>query len=363
MKKILFTASIAILAAACTTNEKSYVITGTLPDDSYNNKMVYMSEYEDNRVLDSTLVTDGTFTFKGNADTVGIRRLSLERLYTNFILEPGEIKVDISNPNKLNNTPLNDKLAEYMSEFDAAENVARSKDEELRNKSDIDDETRTRLLEENYNEYVNKMDALNNRFFSENKDNAVGTFVLWQWSYMLDAGKMDSVYAESGEVIRNNKIIKRIIERNEKKRKTAEGMPFTDFTIEDGNSDGSKVSFSDYVGKGKYVLVDFWASWCGPCIAETPVIAEVYNKYKGDKFEVLGVAVWDKRDATVKAIEQHGITWPQILNAESIPTDIYGIDGIPHIILFGPDGKIIARNLRGDALKAKVAEAMENEGN
>ena len=137
-----------------------------------------------------------------------------------------------------------------------------------------------------------------------------------------------------------------------------ESMLFIDFTIENGNLDGSKASLSDYVGKGKYVLVDFWASWCGPCIAEIPVLMEVYNKYKGDKFEILSVAVWDKREETLKSLEKHKIPWPQIIDADKIPTDLYGIKGIPHIILFGPDGKIIQRGLRGNALKAKVAEVI-----
>ena len=141
--------------------------------------------------------------------------------------------------------------------------------------------------------------------------------------------------------------------------KKEEVKPFIDFTIAHGNMDGSAASLSDYVGKGKYVLVDFWASWCMPCRMEAPTIAEVYNKYKGDKFEVLGVAVWDKRDETIAAIKEDGYTWPQILDAKTIPTELYGIQGIPHIILFGPDGEIVARNLRGNRLKTKVAEVMQ----
>ena len=131
---------------------------------------------------------------------------------------------------------------------------------------------------------------------------------------------------------------------------------FTDFTIENGNPDGSSVSFSDYVGNGKYVLVDFWASWCGPCIREFPVLKEVYQRYKGDKFELVGVAVWDKREDTIEAIQKYEMTWPVIFDAQQIPTDIYGISAIPQIILFGPDGTIIARDLRGDGIKAKLAE-------
>ena len=129
---------------------------------------------------------------------------------------------------------------------------------------------------------------------------------------------------------------------------------FTDFTIEHGNADGSPASLSDYVGKGKYVLVDFWASWCGPCKEEMPVLKEVYKRFKGDKFEIVGIAVSDKRADTEAIVPELGITWPVIYDAQSIPTEIYGINAIPHIILFGPDGRIVARELRGE----KIAETL-----
>ena len=127
---------------------------------------------------------------------------------------------------------------------------------------------------------------------------------------------------------------------------TAEGAMFTDFEIP--QPDGKVAKLSDYVGKGKYILVDFWASWCGPCKREIPNIKAAWNKYKGDKFDVLSVAVWDKPEDTAKAAAEHGVLWNQIVNAQQIPTDIYGIEGIPHLILFGPDGTILKR---GDALR------------
>jgi thiol-disulfide isomerase/thioredoxin len=116
---------------------------------------------------------------------------------------------------------------------------------------------------------------------------------------------------------------------------------------------------SDYVGKGKYVLVDFWASWCGPCRGEIPTIIELYNKYAGEKFEVLGVATWDEPEDTKKAIEELGIKYPQIMNAQQAGSDAYNIEGIPEIILFAPDGTIVKRGLRGEAMVKAVEEALK----
>ena len=120
--------------------------------------------------------------------------------------------------------------------------------------------------------------------------------------------------------------------------------------------DGKIQKLSDYVGKGKYILVDFWASWCGPCKAELPNIKNVYQKYAGPEFDILSVAVWDKKEDTIQSAKEQGIVWNQIIDAQRIPTNIYGIDGIPHIILFGPDGTIVKRDLRGDDIEAEVAK-------
>ena len=138
---------------------------------------------------------------------------------------------------------------------------------------------------------------------------------------------------------------------------TQAGNMFVDFS--GLTVDGKPLRLSDYVGKGKYVLVDFWASWCAPCKGEIPNLIELQNKFGGEKFTVLGVNVWDEEDKFKAALTEEGITYPQIYiprDNKDNATYLYGIQGIPQIILFGPDGTIIKRDLRGQSMKDFVAE-------
>ena len=134
------------------------------------------------------------------------------------------------------------------------------------------------------------------------------------------------------------------------------GAKYEDFTVE---YDGRSTKLSDYVGHGQYVLIDFWASWCGPCRAEIPTLMAVYQKYKDQGLMVVGIASWDKPEASLKAIEEDGVSYPQIINAQDIATNAYNIGGIPHIILFAPDGTILARGLRGEEIEKKLKEIFE----
>jgi thiol-disulfide isomerase/thioredoxin len=130
-----------------------------------------------------------------------------------------------------------------------------------------------------------------------------------------------------------------------------------DFTMNDPND--NPISLSSF--RGKYVLIDFWASWCGPCRAENPTLVKAYEKYKGEKFEILGVSLDGEgaKEKWMKAIKDDGLTWPQISDLKYWKSEVvklYGIQGIPLNFLIDPDGKIIGRSLRGAALEQKLSE-------
>jgi peroxiredoxin len=140
-------------------------------------------------------------------------------------------------------------------------------------------------------------------------------------------------------------------------QKSALGEQILDFTQND--TEGKAVQFSAF--KGKYVLVDFWASWCGPCRGENPNVLKAYNEYKDKNFTVVGISLDDKAENWKKAIKEDNMPWTELSDLKGWKNELatyYGIQGIPSNLLVAPDGKIVAKDLRGEALHAKLAELL-----
>ena len=326
MKKLLFFMAAVALLASCGDSNK-YSVTMTLPSSDLAGSTAYLIDIDSEDTVATATVADSVVKFEGTTDKAFLAGVKVGFGSAMIVVEPGEINVDVTG--KAAGTELNKSLEALVDSLQSAQSQ-----EDLA--------------------------AILKSAYEANKDNPIGIFAFLNYVQVAEMGLAD-VEAElaGAPVIAASKQMTKMLESLRSVENTTEGKMFTDFTVT--GDDGKEQRLSDYVGKGDYVLADFWASWCGPCRMELPNIKKIYDKYNGKGLTVIGIAVWDKPEDTRKAIEEEQIPWPQILNAGHVPTDIYGIQGIPHIILFGPDGTIIARNLRGDDMAAKVDEVMKKK--
>lgn len=210
-------------------------------------------------------------------------------------------------------------------------------------------------LQEQLSAIESKLDSdfldLTERILKKSKNADLCVAALKESAGMMAPEKTLKYIADLPKEARESEEIGSIKTKTENQLASAVGNMFLDF-----EADG--VKFSDFIGKGKVFLVDFWASWCGPCKREIPNIRTVYEKYAGEEFDVLSVAVWDKPEDTAAAAAEHGIIWNQMVNTGKVATELYGIMGIPQIMLFGADGKILKKDLRGSEIEKAVREAL-----
>lgn len=371
LKHIMCGAFAVGLLASCTQKSKTFVVEGfvdeAITDSAYQ---VYIGDENFNismrEPVDVIVVKDKKFHYECNVDYptfIFFRAIFpgdiLCNAYVDAVLVPGETaKITVHNGYyDIKGT----KFYEDWNGFDKFydQNFVRVNElrDQLRGKETIDQEV--------YKEYMAACDSLQEKligYVKQHKADEGAVIYASTRGIVSDSVLFDSIAAPKIKNGMFSKYVERQLKSQaeyakyraevaEKQKATAIGAMYKDFAAE---YNGKITKLSDFVGKGKYVLVDFWASWCGPCRAETPNLVNAYNKYKGKKFNVLGVTINDHPEDSERAMEELGINYPQILNTPDSCADLYGIMGIPHIMLFGPDGTILERDLRGDEIEIAV---------
>lgn len=339
----------------------NYHIDGIAPADA-NGQWVYLYKPSGQGASDSVQIANGRFTLERAVAEDGlIAHLVIPRSYNlSFIPEEGIIKADLA-AIAATGTALNDLHAQKAKAREALETETRGRLKAIRADKNLDDKAKEEAQEKIVNEFYGKIKPLAEADLKEHSNDAIGLIALQTLLGMEDVNvaKAEALLQQAGDRLRSEESITKMVARLRRVEATQAGAQFVDF---EGVDDANKaVRLSDYVGRGHYVLVDFWASWCGPCRREIGHLKKVRDAYTDKGLVILGTVVWDEMEDHLKAMKELEITWPQIFN-KTEATELYGIAGIPQIILFDPAGKIVARDLRGEEINKLLDKALQDNG-
>ena len=339
----------------------NYRIEGMAPADA-NGQWVYLYKPSGQGASDSVQIANGRFTLERAVAEDGlIAHLVIPRSYNlSFIPEEGIIKADLA-ASGATGTPLNDEHTQKSKYRKGLIEEARAKLKSIRADKNLDDKAKEEAQEKVSDELYAKIKPLAEADLKEHPNDAIGLIALQNLLGMEDVNvaKAEALLQQAGDRLRAEESITKMVTRLRRVEATQAGAQFVDF---EGVDDANKaVRLSDYVGKGHYVLVDFWASWCGPCRREIAHLKKVRDAYTDKGLVILGTVVWDEMEDHLKAMKELEITWPQIFN-KTEATELYGIAGIPQIILFDPAGKIVARDLRGEEINKLLDKALQDNG-
>lgn len=322
--------SLLLLGALGAEAAAPYSVKADMPEDA-DGAMAYIINYDTNEKIDSTLVENNVAAFEGTIDAPIVARMLVDgQRYCQFFVEPGNITINTNR--QASGSPLNDRYAAIGAELQSY--YQRYQQAETQEEGEAIERA-----------YEAALDSIS----KANIDNPIGLILFLNQAYNLAPDEL-LAYMDANPSLKASKRLNNLVAMNRKRAATGEGAKYVDFEV-----NGQRLS--DYVGRdGKYLLVDYFASWCGPCKQQIKVLKEIYKEYQGKNLLILGVAVWDEHDDTIDAIIDEAIPWECILDAGNVPTDLYGISGIPCIMLIAPDGTIVSRDKQSDELKADVAK-------
>ena len=350
MKKILILAAAAAVLCSCA-NKNKYAVDGKVEGA---NSMVYLFDEKDN-ILDSAAVANGVFRFEGVAENPQVAILRDARddgatFGAMLILEPGTINVtdDAQNPyrKKVTGTPANDASDAYTSAMNALRDEFRKPETTAERREALEQEAEELAL----------------KAVDENRTNLFGAMLLTQQlSYELSGQELLDEIAKFPAAMQQTDALMRLKENAEQKMKTDIGQPFID--IAQPNAAGDQVTLGSVVENpsNKYVLVDFWASWCGPCMGEVPYLKKTYDEFRKKGFEIYGVSFDQDRAKWLEAVDQNDMNWLHVSEVKGFDNQAakdYAIQGIPSNFLIDGQGTIVAKNLRGEALYEKISELL-----
>lgn len=363
IKSALLWVATGCMLAAC--QSSSYKICGTAEGQEDGDTLFLTTDLTNGIPCDTTIVSDGKFTFEGKADSLTLAMVYSARrneVNANFFLEPGEIDVNISEQpgaSRVGGTECNDKWQELVDSVMAIGKRINLIAEHIYGNT---------VSEEEQAKGMEQIEKLNQHFADvlkekarKNIKNEFGYFLLTYYpEEVLDNQTRLELIEQLPDNMRNRDAVKQLEEYIKKKSMTAEGTTLPDFA--QPAPDGTVISIKEEIGKHKITIIDFWASWCGPCRHDMPSVVELYKEFKDKGLGIVGVSLDNDANAWKKAIDQLKMTWPQMSDLrgwDNAAAQMLSITSIPHTVIVDSKGVILARGLRGEELRQFVAERLK----
>ncbi len=369
MKKLIIISLILTIIVSCTNmSEKkdNFTINGIVENQTNGN--VFLKKRVDGEwiILDSTELNNGNFKFSGYIELPEQYYLQItEKNLIPVFVEESEIIVDSKTDStgkitdtKISGSASNNDYKKFKEKTEVFENKNGDFYKQWAEAEKAGDTVLMKKIDKEYDENDKASKKFMIDYVLKNNNNVVSAYITIRNSYKLNFNELDSITSNFTNEIAESKYVTLLRERVEVLKNCAIGKPFIDITMND--TAGNPVSLSSL--KGKYILLDFWASWCGPCRAENPNVVAAYKEFKDKGFDVYGVSLDNDKEKWIEGINKDGLTWINVSDLKGwqcAARDDYGFNSIPHSVLIDKDGIIIAKNLKGEKLKEKLEEIIK----